>query len=152
MVKYLLLIVGIVSVIIYYLTSKFIDKTKLNQNYKLFILSVLILNFLGELYFYYHLIYYDKVLHLLIPIGLTLGVKDYLKTRKINKTTTIFLSIFFLLIIFEVFEYYLDLFFSINMRGVFYENQIIMSPKLDTIIDLGLGSISSLFTSIFHRN
>lgn len=98
--------------------------------------------------------HYDKILHLTMPFfG---GILIFYSSGKIIKnfgarllfTFSLLLSF---LVILELGEYYLDLFFKMNLQGVFLLNKVnpsdltnLQGGLQDTMVDLSLGLLSGL--------
>lgn len=125
-----------------------IDKGKLNQEYKLLVLAAIWLSILGRLYLYENFLYYDKILHIITPFITACIAYDFLsRTLRIADKFHTFLLVAALLFLFEIFEYLLDCFqfFKFNTRGVYDEHgNKLMSPTMDTIIDLMLGLVTAI--------
>ncbi len=139
-----------------WLFLKGIDRIGVSNNYKPFILLSFWAHLLGELYFYegFAFLYYDKILHILTPILITLIVYDYVKKSNIRYPQVV---VFFMVLggicSYEIFEYFLDLILGYDMLGVTSpEGIILMDAVNDTFIDLILGGISSFVTLMFKRN
>lgn len=115
--------------------------------------------------FYYIFPVYDKVLHLTSPFLLCILV--FFMVNKLNTKFSIKLFITVMIItsflaLFEIGEYGLDRLFDWKLQGVYLRDysgveklNIIMDKNDDTMIDLILGTIGSLFfvitkTGIFH--
>ena len=142
----------LISFFVAWLASKFIDKYRLNQNFKILANIALWLGLFGELYLFYYLQYYDKILHFVIPLFITACAYDFFKKHlKINKTV-IFLSVLGGCVLFEIYEYFLQIFFNLPLMGVWSNNgDLIMSPLNDTIIDLVIDMFGSITYLIFKR-
>ncbi|MDP3027277.1 MAG: hypothetical protein Q8N63_06210 [Nanoarchaeota archaeon] len=108
---------------------------------------------------------YDKALHLIFPFLLCILI--FFMANKLNTKFSIKLLIATMIVIsllalFEIGEYSLDKLFDWKLQGVYLRDysgveklKIIMDKNDDTMIDLILGTISSLFfaitkTGIFH--
>jgi uncharacterized membrane protein YjdF len=94
---------------------------------------------------------YDKVLHFLVPMALTLAFYEKLKREKVKKMT-FELSLFAavgLEAIWEIIEYFIDFILNERMQGVFDTFFHPMVPGLqDTIFDMGAGLLGGLAAGI----
>lgn len=108
---------------------------------------------------------YDKVLHLIFPALLCVLVffmVNKLKTKFSIKLFIAAMIVISFLALFEIGEFTLDKLFNWKLQGVYLRDysgveklNIVMDRNEDTMIDLILGTISSLFfilikTSTFH--
>ena len=107
---------------------------------------------LSPLYFIYP--NYDKILHLVMPLiysSIIFYVISKLKLElKWKLTFTLFISLG-IVGLFEIGEYLLDIFFDLKLQGVFLRNlqgiekfDILLDRNDDTMIDMSIGTISSL--------
>ncbi len=125
----------------------FMDKKRINPDFKLLALVLVWLAVLGRLYFYRNFFYYDKILHVLIPFAMTLIAFDFFEKnfQRTNKFV-IFCFVLGLLASFEIFEYLVDVsgILGFPLQAVLdAEGDVVMSPIDDTMIDLILGAAGS---------
>lgn len=120
-----------------------IDRMKINDKYKTYVCVFIWLHIFGTLFLYDGFKYYDKFLHFLVPFFMTVMVYNYSKKYKLEfPKITILLVVLGMLVLFEFFEYFVDVFLNLEMQG---RGQ---SGLDDTILDLlmgGLGSLTFLF-------
>lgn len=128
-------------------------KTKnIDDKYMLAINATLWGNLLGEIAFYYHnLIFYDKILHILLGIILSAIIYSYYATNSNLKRDAVFYTTMGLLAIWEIYEFSLDSFFGFQSQGVLSNKVFILSPLEDTMYDLIWGAIGSLFYLFFKK-
>lgn len=130
-----------------------IKNKKMNIMHGIYINLALWLNFLGEYYFFYHWIYYDKLLHFFVPLFITIIVYNHLeiKSRHISKKILVFFIVLGVGAGFEVFEYFQSGFFHFPSVGVYADTTLIMPPHQDTIWDLTFNSLGSLIYLLFKK-
>jgi len=123
-----------------------INKLGLSKNYRVIVLIMMWLHIFGRYVSLYNTTYYDKVLHLISPFLITMIVYDYFKRFKLEyPKTTVFLLVLGMLCSFEIYEFLLSSLVGIQMQGVFDNSGAeIMSPIVDTMIDLILGAMASM--------
>ena len=153
----------ILSVLLFCLFDYFFGLGFKKHHYLIFILISVAGILLSPLYFLFSV--YDKILHLTTPMLICILIfylTNRLKTKFSIKLAITFFVIVGSLAIFEVGEYSLDKIFNWQIQGVYIRDysgieklNIIMDKNDDTMIDLILGTISSLFfviakTGIFH--
>lgn len=151
------------SVLLFFLFDYFFGLGFKRNHYLIFILISATGILLSPLYFIYP--NYDKVLHLISPI--LFGILVFFMVNKLNTKFSIKLFITAMIIIsflalFEIGEFILDKLFDWKLQGVYLRDysgieklNIIMDKNEDTMRDLILGTIGSLFfvttkTGIFH--
>lgn len=136
------------------LAFSWLTKVKnLNPNFK-FILNIgLWLNLLGEVYFFYHFAYYDKIVHFSTSFFITMILYDHLsKEGKVNKIF-IFFSVLGLFAAFEIFEYIEMITFNYPFMGVFDSSGTMLMPPLDdTMTDLIFACFGSISYLIIKKN
>lgn len=140
--------------VISFIIFKIIDKRKIHSQYKLLVVVAVWLNLMGMIFFYRHFSYYDKILHFAISFFIAIIVYDYFvnNLNKFPKKFMVFLSSIGLLTIWEFAEYIGDVFFGLNLQGVFSGNgQMIMSPIGDTMIDLIVGALGAVMCLVFKK-
>lgn len=147
--KFLFLVV-LPTLIFYWFLSSQIDSRKINDNYKFLISIALWLNILGEIYFYYHFQYYDKILHFIVPIMITFITYEYFKKNKFLKKELVFFSVLGMLVLFELYEYILAYLFNYPFIGVIVHGTFRLQPLDDTMLDLVSG-ILGILIAIFIR-
>lgn len=130
---------------------------KLPRKYFALILLGAYLGMLGEYFggnLYQILPYYDKFLHFVNAFALTFIVYDLLKERKLLATGEFFslLSVMGVGALFEIVEYFIDLFIHplIPMQGVVnpITHILDMSPLQDTMLDLSSALVGSVIAVI----
>jgi len=109
------------------------------------------LGLLGEMFFYYHLTYYDKSLHIFVGMLLAEVLFQYYNKHLKVKKEAIFFSVLGLLAIWEIYEYFIFAYFAYPTMGVFIDRIEIMSPLADTMTDLIGGSIGAILFLIFRE-
>ncbi len=120
----------------------------------MYILTILIFGILlSPLYYYFEL--YDKILHLIMPIIGSIIVFFIVNKSKIEfkwKLLITLTSMVFLLTILEIGEYLFDVFWDLKTQGVYIRDiaglekyDLVLGENDDTMMDLILGTISSLF-------
>ena len=145
--EYYLFLLITISFIFFFFFCSIVDKLKVNKDYKYLIFLFIILEILGELFFYRNLEYYDKILHFIVPLFITLFVYSYIKRFKLDypKTTTL-LIVIGMITSFELFEYFVDFFFDLGMLGVESRRGTeLLDPLTDTMWDLIMGVLGSIF-------
>lgn len=121
-----------------------IDRIKINEKYKTYVCIFVWLHIFGTLFLYDNFKYYDKILHLLVPFFMTLMVYNYSKKYKLEfPKITILLVVLGMLVLFEFFEYFVDVFLNLEMQGGG------QSGLDDTMWDLIMGGLGSLMCLIF---
>jgi len=125
-------------------------KLNINQKYLSLAVLMLVVHFIGVFYAYDNVLYYDKVLHSLNAIFITLIVFDlFSKDSKIKYPEYLicFLAVVGIFTIWEIYEYLGDVLFNFKMQGVFDSvGNVLISRIDDTMQDLIVGSISALIT------
>lgn len=132
--------------------SLFFKARNIPKGYTLLVNVGLWLNLLGEFVFYYTgITYYDKILHISMGILITAITFEYfLRNLKVRKEA-IFFSVLGMLCLWEIYEYFLVIFFNFPAMGVFNEGVVIQSALDDTMMDLVWGSIGSLLFLIIKK-
>jgi len=142
--------VFIPSIIISLISFWILKYKKIDVIYGIYVHLGLWLNLLGEYYFYYNWIYYDKVLHFFIPLFITMTIYKYfnIHSKYAPKKMLVFFAVLGMGALFEIFEYFQSGIFNFPSVGVFAHSDLIMPPYKDTIWDLifnCFGSLSYLF-------
>jgi len=142
----------IFAIALFYFIDYFFDLNFKNHHYLIFIVVSALGILLSPFYFLYP--NYDKVLHLVSPILLSILIFFLINKVKINFSTKLMITFAFmisLLALFEILEYAIDQFFDFKLQGVFLRSReglekfnIITDKNDDTMIDLILGTIGSL--------
>ena len=106
---------------------------------------IIVAHLLGQYYFYFTYQYYDKFLHLTIPAILTLMIWGWNKKCKLY---LVWLATVGIIGLTEIFEYLIDVFGNPTYawQGVssIINGAMVMTPHVDTMIDMIIGSVSSL--------
>ena len=138
-----------------------IDKL-FNVRFKIihYVLFLLVLTFsllFSPMYFISE--YYDKLLHLFLPIIISILVFFMINRLKIEfrwKILMTFTTLITLLTLFEIGEFALDKLFDLKLQGVYLRDisgiakyNILMDKNDDTMIDLILGIIGSFSFCVF---
>lgn len=132
--------------------SRAIEKAGIHENYKIIMYLMLWVHLFGEFYFYTNVFYYDKILHFVVPIFITSMVYDYIKRFKLEfQTLQIFLIVMGMLCMFEIFEYFVDLFLHYGMQKVIILGEIRLSELHDTFWDLIFGALGVASFLIYRR-
>jgi len=142
------------SFIVVWICSIIFKAGNINKNLLILISISFWLNIIGEFIFYYTKIipYYDKSLHILVPIFLTIIVLDYFKSNSIKTSKSIiFFIILGMLAFWEIYEYLMFIFFSIPLQGVYINKIEVVSRIDDTMIDLIFGVVGTLGYLIFQK-
>lgn len=129
-----------------------IDKRGIHHQYKLLIVISVWLHVFGMLYFYQSFQYYDKVLHFVISYAITMIVYDYfVKNLHFRpKKLMVFLSALGIGVVWEMIEYFNDVFLGNTSQGVFSSTGVmLMSPISDTMIDLIVGGLGAILYLAF---
>jgi len=97
---------------------------------------------------------YDKALHLISPVLISILVFYLINKTDLKFSTKLLITfsvVIMSLAMFEIIEYLLDTFFDMKLQGVFLRSQegltklnLVMDKNKDTMIDLILGSLGSL--------
>ena len=166
--SYLLLLLGIIFMIFPYRFTTFywlmfisfaiallfkfiIKKLELTEKEYFVVLIIIWLNVLGELWFYFNFLFYDKLLHFIVPFSISYIYCGYLKKNKQRITYFFPFTILGMLAFFEIFEWIIDTFIGFPMLGVFDSSgSYVMSKLTDTMIDLCVG-ISGIMVFLFTR-
>jgi len=145
------------SILLFYITDLFFKLEFKNHHYLIFILTSAAGILMSPLYFIST--NYDKILHLISPILLSILIfylADKTNLKFSTKLLITFSVILSLLALFEIGEYLLDQLFDLKLQGVFLRDisgisklRIIMDRNDDTMIDLILGAIGSLIFTIY---
>lgn len=141
------------SIFIFFMGDTLFDFKFKKQHYIIFILIAASGILFSPLY---HLSQtYDKILHLLGPIFICILIFYLLKRLKISFSINLAITFFIavsILALFEIFEYILDIIFNWKLQGVYLRDysgieklNIIMDKNEDTMMDLILGTLGSLF-------
>ncbi|MBI2448923.1 hypothetical protein HYV49_01365 [Candidatus Pacearchaeota archaeon] len=140
-------------IIFFYIVDHLFD-IDFNEKHYAFALIITFSSFLlSPLYFIYP--QYDKIQHLIIPMmycSIIFHMISHLQLHMKWRLTFIFFLVVGSLSLFELGEYTLDYFFNLNLQGVFLRDlqglqkfSIIMDRLDDTMIDIALGVIGTLF-------
>ena len=124
--------------------SYMLKRMDLNENYNILISISLWLNLFGDLGLYSYFQYYDKVLHIIIPILITAILCSYFYKKEFTNKILIFFSVMGILASFEIYEWTIQTIFDFQMMGVISGGEMVLSYIDDTIIDLILGGLSSI--------
>jgi len=143
----------IFSIALFYFTDNFF---KLDFKMRHYILVTIIATtgiLLSPLYFLYS--GYDKILHFVSPLLMSFLVFFLVNKTKVKFSTKLLITfsvVVMLITMFEIIEYAVDQFFNFQLQGVFKRDysglvklNIIMNKNDDTMMDLILGSIGTLF-------
>ena len=123
----------------------FLKYKKIDEKYWFVFNLALLLNLLGEVGpFYQGLLFYDKIIHLLLGFLLSGAVYEYYKRHSGLKKDAVFLTVMGLLAVWEIYEYTLDTFFGFQAQGVIRNNVFVQIPLDDTMYDLIMGALGSL--------
>jgi hypothetical protein len=141
----------------YFLVSFVFDKGNINPKYKLLVNLSIWLHLVGLAYLYDNFVYYDKILHIAIPIFITLFAYDFyskaLTSKKSRLLLFVFLSVIIISIFWEIYESLEDIIFGFRTQGVYNSSgHVLVYPISDTIQDLFLGFISTLLTLFVKKN
>ena len=92
--------------------------------YSVYVQIGLWLNLLGEYYFFYHWIYYDKFLHFSVPFMIAMVTYKYLKrnSKNINNDMVVFFFVLGVCALFEIFEYFQSGILKFPSVGVYANN------------------------------
>jgi len=129
-----------------------IKKVEINKAYRTIMYFMIWANILGEFYFYTNVFYYDKILHFVIPVFIASMVYDY--TKKFNlefQILQVFLMVMGMLCLFEIFEYFVDLFLNYGMQRVMVVGEIRLSALHDTFWDLIFGALGTGSFLLYRR-
>lgn len=152
------------SILLFYIVDLWIELEFEKRHYGIFIIVAVTGILFSPLYFISP--NYDKLLHLISPIFLSILIFFLLNKVKIKFSTKIFLTFAVMiasLSMFEVGEYALDQFFDLKLQGVYLRDisgvaklNIIMGKNDDTMIDMLFGTIGALIfvltrTIIFYE-
>jgi uncharacterized membrane protein YjdF len=123
-----------------------IKNKKISETWGIYIHLGLWANLIGEYYFYYHWVHYDKFLHFIIPLIMTIAAYEYFEknSRGPPKKFLIFLAVLGVSAFFEIFEYFQSRLFNFPSVGVYIGNDLVMSAHDDTIWDLTCSCLGSL--------
>jgi len=128
------------TLIVSWVIGKLLSKRKINPKYELYVNLSLWPNLIGEYYFYYHWVYYDKVLHFLIPIFIFVIAYEYIsRESKFYAKEKTFFYVLGITSAFEIFEYFQSGFFNFPSVGVYLNTDLVMAQYQDTIWDLFSG-------------
>lgn len=121
-----------------------LDKLKL-KDWDFFIVLIAIwLNALGELWFYFNWIYYDKFLHLTVPFLICILYSGHLKQAGWKIDLFFPFTIIGMLASFEILEWVIHTYIGFPMLGVYSSikgnpDKLVMDFLTDTMIDLIMG-------------
>ncbi|MBS3080431.1 hypothetical protein J4221_03095 [Candidatus Pacearchaeota archaeon] len=147
------LILSLVIVIGFYTVEKYFSLNFQIHHY--FYILIIVFSIVFFYYFQLQFTYVDKILHLIGGFMLA-SVSYYIfKKKKLNyPLITAFIFSLSIILAYEFYEYIMDYYFEIPMRGVYQNinNQIIMliDPVKDTIQDITLG-ITGFFLFIIKN-
>ena len=146
--------VYIPSILITLIAFSLFEKKKIDDLYSIYVELALWLNLFGEYYFYYHWVYYDKVLHFFIPMIITVGIYNYfkIKSEHIPKEVFVFLVVVGIGAVWEILEYAQNVTFHFPSVGVFANSDLIMAPYPDTIWDMIFNCLGSFTYLFFKKN
>lgn len=154
---YLLVIPLILIYILFKMMHSFDKKNNLNVPsvyYTLGLIAVY-LNIFGEFFFkfYYYVLYYDKALHLIVPIFLAIWVKWFIPKEIHFSKLIVVMAVLGLGALWETFEFFVDMLLTTpTMQGVFINFHIMQGGLEDTIQDLCLNLIGAIIgTFMFGR-
>lgn len=149
------LILSLISIllnlfIIDYFNKKY--KLKLKEGKILILVFFMLLSMFGGSFFmlYYTTIWYDKLLHFIVPLTISYWLTGYFK----NKISTPFIILIVLGMsgFFEIMEYFFDVFFVTSLQGVFdLQMNVILSPLADTMQDMVFSLVGSYMGTMFYR-
>ena len=139
-------------ILLTFLADSFFKFKFKNYHYVIIILISAVAILLSPLYFIYPL--YDKTLHVLVPILLSIIVfflVDKLNAKLSIKLTITFAIMVTLISIHEMGEYLLDQLFDWKLQGVYLKDyseiaklKIVLGKNDDTMVDMILSSIGAL--------
>ena len=146
----------IFSILLFFLFDSFFHMGFNKDHYIIFILISATGILLSPLYYLSQ--YYDKVLHIVSPFLICILVFFLVNKLKTKFSIKLFIAVMItisLLALFEIGEFTLDKLFDWKLQGVYIRDisgveklNIIMDKNDDTMIDLILGTISSLLFAI----
>lgn len=122
-------------------------KLKIPDYIYFFGLLAMYLNVFGEFFFrlYYNLVFYDKILHFVVPVYLVFLAGFFIKKNVRYRFVWIFLAVITLCLFWEGFEYFAD---SISgttiMRGVVIDFKEMTGGFDDTVMDMVFAFIGTL--------
>lgn len=148
--KYLFFFFFLIAFISTWFLYKVVDKMGINKNYKILISILLFFHLFGALYLFDAFRYYDKIMHLVVGISITLMIYTHLKRFNLEypRTTTFFI-VLGMLFLWEIFEYTADAFFNLRTMGVQdIQGTVIASTIDDTMQDMIMGALGSIFCLI----
>jgi hypothetical protein len=141
------------SVLLFYLADFYFKFDFKSHHYLIFILISTAGILLSPLYFICPT--YDKILHLIFPILLGILIFYLVNKTCLKFSTKLMVTAAFMissLAIFEIGEYLLDILFDLKLQGVYLRDvsginklNILMDRNDDTMIDLILGALGTLF-------
>jgi len=143
----------IFSIALFYFTDTLFKLDFKMQHYILVIIIATTGILLSPLYFLYS--GYDKILHFVSPLLMSFLVFFLVNKTKAKFSTKLLITfsvVVMLITMFEIIEYAVDQFFNFQLQGVFERDysglaklNIIMNKNDDTMMDLILGSIGTIF-------
>jgi hypothetical protein len=139
----------VAALIIFYYVDKTFDIKFKKGHYVLFMIILTFGVLLSPFYFLYP--FYDKALHLFMPIllgSIVFHLIKPIKTTLKQKLALTFFVVLGILGLFEIGEYLLDLFLGWKLQGVYQlvnnNLELIQSPLVDTMTDMMLGVAGTL--------
>jgi len=134
------------------ISSFFIKHKKLPEYYLLFVNLFIWADLIGEVFrVYYIFIYYDKILHFIVPLLLAEMATFYFRMKKVRiGLAHIFMMIMGILALFEMYEYTLDYLLHMTAMGVLINSSWVMSPLADTMADLACGALGAIVFLIIY--
>jgi len=148
------LILSLVIIIGFYTTEKYFSINFKGYHY-VYLLTI-VFSIIFFFYLQLHFTYIDKILHLVGGFMLA-SVSYHIFKKKLtnnNAIITAFLFSLSIILVYEFYEYIMDYYFEIPMRGVYQKinNKLIMliDPTKDTIQDIVLG-ITGFFLFIMKN-
>lgn len=143
--------VYIPAVFVSLIIKPFFKYKKIPPFYELPVNICLWTGLIGEYYFYYHTVYYDKFLHFFIPMLLASIVYEYflINSKGFPRKDLVFLAVLGLSAGFEIFEYFQAIWFNFPSVGVYIAGTTVMPPYEDTIWDMACVCFGCLTYLVF---
>jgi hypothetical protein len=143
----------LVSLASYFFAVYLLKRLDLNKpGFRLCINILLLTNIIGELYFYTHFFYFDKILHFFNPMLFAPIVAAYFAKYGKPKKFGVFLAALGVCALWEVFEYGATYAFSYPLMGVLNSSQqFLLNPLDDTMLDLTANCFGLMIFLFFSR-
>ncbi len=144
------LVLSFLAIITFDLINRFFKLDFTIFHYLIFIWTISSFLVFGQ--FFFSVDYYDKILHLTIPFLFSFIIFRALGKTRLTYGWRIFAT-FLVMVAFinfwEIYEYIGDITMNVHLQGVYLNGVEVVSRIDDTMLDLIMGTISSMLFAIF---